>query len=395
MEYGGAPLASTSVVTTRTRALEIDLLRILAIAAMVTLHVLGSWWHLTRLGPLPRRVAVIIHDACQMCVPVLLLLSFYLLAQQPPGGGAGTMLRWIGSRLRSLLPPTVVWAVLYALFAGWLHERGWWAGWFMRFWLGPLGSLPETGVHLWYMFVLLQWIPLFPLALWLANRLIADQPLRAQVLLGACLILKRVFCGYVFRPGAAGGLAGWVGLLGPFWLDLFLFALIWRIPGALRSEDSQRATRWAWLGLLGLALASDFGEIQRLRAMGAPEMLAHSNWRFGNALYGMTVFAALLSWREPLLGRVPERVARFLEHFNQEYSFAFYLAHVLPLTLAGNLVRVLRPGPAASLLLLAGVTVAGTLGLLWLLKRLPFIGAWVGLRPAPRQAVPPPAVDAR
>jgi surface polysaccharide O-acyltransferase-like enzyme len=373
-------------VTTRTRALEVDLLRILAIAAMVTLHVLGSWWMLARPGALPKQVAVLIHDACQMCVPVLLLLSFFLLAQQQPGAGAGTVLRWMGSRLRSLLPPTVVWAVLYALLAGWLHARGWWASWFMRFWLGPLGSLPETAVHLWYMFVLLQWVPFLPLALWGVNRLTAGQPLRAQVLLGTCLILKRIFCGYVFRPGAAGGLADWVGLLGPFWLDLFLFAVIWHIPGALRPEGSQRLARWAWLGLLVLALASNFGEVRRLSAMGAPEMLAHSNWRFGNSLYGITVFAAFLTWREPLLGLVPERLARVLQHFNQEYSFAFYLAHVLPLTLAGNLVRVLRPGPAASLFLLVGMTVTGTLGLLWLLRRTPLIGAWVGLRPSPRYA---------
>ncbi|HZI09535.1 MAG TPA: hypothetical protein VE153_04030, partial [Myxococcus sp.] len=147
-----------------------------------------------------------------------------------------------------------------------------------------------------------------------------------------------------------------------------------------------RLARWAWLGLLVLALASNFGEVRRLSAMGAPEMLAHSNWRFGNSLYGITVFAAFLTWREPLLGLVPERLARVLQHFNQEYSFAFYLAHVLPLTLAGNLVRVLRPGPAASLFLLVGMTVTGTLGLLWLLRRTPLIGAWVGLRPSPRYA---------
>jgi len=384
-------------MTTRTRALEVDLLRTVAISAMVTLHVLGSWWLLSEPGPLARRAAMIVHDACQMCVPVLLLLSLFLLARQQPS--RGTVLRWLGSRLTSLLPATVVWAVVYGLLAGWLRERDLWAGWFTRFWLGPLGTLPETAVHLWYMLVLLQWVPLFPLAFWLVNRVIAGQPLRAQVLLGACLILKRVFCGYVFRPGAAGGLAGWVGLLGPFWIDLFLFALVWRIPGTLRSEASPRATRWAWLGLLVLALVGDFGEVQRMVASGAPELLAHSNWRFGNALYGMAVFAAVLAWREPLLQRVPERVARLLQHFNQEYSFAFYLAHVLPLTLAGNLVRVLRPGPGASLLLLAGVTVAGTLGFLWLLKRMPFVGTWVGLRPRPRGAVTPDgaasALDAR
>lgn len=385
-------------MTHRTRALEIDLLRFLAMAAMVTLHVLGSWWLLARPGPLARQVALAVHDACQMCVPVLLLLSLYLLAEQQPGGGAGTVLRWLGARLGSLLPPTVVWAVLYSLLAGWLHQRGWWAGWFTRFWLGPLGALPETGVHLWYMWVLLQWVPLFPLASWLVDRLTAGEPLRAQVLLATVLVLKRVFCEYAFRPEGGAGLAAWAGLTAPFWLDLSVFALVWRIPGALRAEDSPRTTRWAWVSLLVFALVSDFVEVRQLSASGAPELLAHGNWRFWNSLYGMAVFATVVAWKEPLQRLIPERVARFLQHFNQEYSFAFYLAHVLPLTLAGNLLRVLRPGPGASLLLLAVSTVAGTLGLLWLLKRRPFIGAWVGLRHAPRDAVPPrapPAAGAR
>jgi hypothetical protein len=299
------------------------------------------------------------------------------------------VLRWVGSRLRRLLPPTVVWAVLYALLAGWLHARGLWAGWFTRFGLGPLGTLPETAAHLWYMFVLLQWVPLFPGVFWLVERGGAGQPARAQVLLGAVLILKRAFCAEVFRPGAPSGLAGWVGLLAPFWLDLVVFALVWRVPGALHSERSPRATRWAWLGLLVLTLAIDSWEVLKLLASGAPEMLAHSNWRFGNALYGMAVFAAVLVHREPLARRVPERAARLLQRFNQESSFAFYLAHVVPLTLAGNLLRGRSLGPGASLLLLAVTTVAGTLGLLWLLKRVPFLGPWVGLRPLSRGGLTP------
>jgi hypothetical protein len=91
-------------------------------------------------------------------------------------------------------------------------------------------------------------------------------------------------------------------------------------------------------------------------------------------------------------------VARWLQHFNQEYAFAFYLAHVLGLTFAANVqVSVLRLGPAASLGFLVLVSGAGTLGMLWLLKRVPWVGPALGLRRGARGAelTPVPVSPAR
>ena len=64
-------------MTTRTRALEVDLLRFVAICAMCTLHVVGTWQMMSTVGLWTKLLVVLVHDACQMCVPVLFLLSMY------------------------------------------------------------------------------------------------------------------------------------------------------------------------------------------------------------------------------------------------------------------------------------------------------------------------------
>jgi peptidoglycan/LPS O-acetylase OafA/YrhL len=137
--------------------------------------------------------------------------------------------------------------------------------------------------------------------------------------------------------------------------------------------------------VLAFALILNVGEVHRLAVSGLPGLVAHSNWRFGNALYGVAVFAAFLSHREQLARWVSERVAGLVQRFNREYSFAFYLAHILLLTLAGNLqVHVLRLPPAASLVFLAVTTVAGTMGLLVVLKQVPIVRGFLGVRSASR-----------
>jgi surface polysaccharide O-acyltransferase-like enzyme len=371
-------------MTTRPRALEVDLLRFVAICAMCTLHVVGTWQMMSKVGLWTKLFAVLLHDFCQMCVPVLFLLSMYLMARGFPSEGVSSVARWVGTRLKELLPPALAWAALYWAVGGWLQERELWATWFLRFYVGPLDWVtPLVSSHLWYMFALLQMVVLFPAVYGFVRRVSAGRAARAQVLLGVAFVLKGVFCWYVFRPGEQSAWLAWAGLMGPYWLDTMLFAIVWLIPGALRSEEGGRE----WLVVLALTLVINVGEVHRLAASGLPGLVAHSNWRFGNTLYGVAVFAAFLSHREALARRVSERVAGFLQRFNREYSFAFYLAHILLLTLAGNLqIHVLKLPPAASLPFLFVTTVAGTLGLLAVLKRVPFLRFLLGLRSAARSA---------
>lgn len=389
------------MTTPRPRALEVDLLRFLAIAAMFTLHVAGTWRMVGAPGPWSARLAQLVHDACQMCVPVLFLLSFFLMARRRAEEPEVPVARWLAARLRELLPPTVVWAVVYSWLGGELRARGLWAVWFARYHVGPLHwTSPVMGTHLWYMVALLQLVVLFPGVYWLVERVTRGRPSRAQALLAAVLVLKAALCWGVFLPRGLGlsEWRGWVGLFGPYWLDLMLFAILWNQPEALQPERPTRQTRLGWWSLLAFTVVIDASEVRRLVASGLSDLEAHSNWRFGNALYGMGVFAVVLSHREQLARLVPGRVARWLQHFNQEYAFAFYLAHVLGLTLAANVqVSVLHLGPAASLGFLLLTSCAGTLGLLWVLRRVPFVGPWLGLRRGARAAelTPAPVSPAR
>lgn len=367
------------MTTPRTRALEVDLLRFLAICAMCTLHVLGTWQMMSEVGLWTKLAVVLVHDACQMCVPVLFLLSMYLMARGFPGEGWGAVPRWLGARLKELLLPALAWAAVYWAVGTWLQERELWATWFLHFYVGPMGWVtPLVSSHLWFMFALLQMVVMFPLVYWLVRRVCAGRAGRAQVLLGAAFVLKGAFCWYVFRPGPPSAWLAWAGLMGPFWLDTMLFAIVWLVPGALRPEEGGGRE---WLGVLALTFILDVGEVHRLAVSGLEGLVAHSNWRFGNTLYGVAVFAVFLSLREQVARLVSARLAGLLQRFNREYSFAFYLAHILLLTLAGNLqVHVLRLPPAASLVFLAVTTVAGTLGLLAVLKRVPVVRVLLGIR---------------
>lgn len=369
-------------MTTRTRALEVDLLRFVAICAMCTLHVVGTWQMMSQVGLWTKLLVVLVHDACQMCVPVLFLLSMYLMARGFPGEW-GAVPRWLGQRLKELLPPALVWAALYWAVGGWLQERELWATWFLRFYVGPMEWVtPLVSSHLWYMFALVQMVVLFPGVYGLVRWVSAGRTGRAQALVALAFLLKGAFCWYVFRPGEQSAWLAWVGLMGPFWLDLMLFAMVWLIPGALRPAEGGGRE---WLVVLGLTLIVSVGEVHRLAVSGMPGLVAHSNWRFGNALYGVAVFAVFLANREALARRVSERFAGFIQRFNREYSFAFYLAHILLLTLAGNVqIHVLRLPPAASLVFLAVTTVAGTMGLLAVVKRVPGLRFLLGVRPAAR-----------
>lgn len=379
------------MTTPRPRALEVDLLRFVAICAMCTLHVLGTWQMMSQVGMWTKLAVVLLHDACQMCVPVLFLLSMYLMARGFPGEEWGAVPRWLASRMKELLIPALVWAGVYWAAGTWLQERELWATWFLRFYVGPIEWVtPLVSSHLWYMFALLQMVVLFPLVYWLVRRVCAGRAGRAQVLLGVAFVLKGAFCWYVFRPGPQSAWLVWAGLLGPFWLDTMLFALVWLIPGALQSEEGGRE----WWVVLALTLILDVGEVHRLAVSGLEGLVAHSNWRFGNTLYGVAVFAVFLSHREQVARFVSARFGAFLQRFNREYSFAFYLAHVLLLTLAGNLqIHVLRLPPAASLVFLFVTTVVGTVGLLAVVRRVPGVRFLLGVRTGSGRTVGAPAAE--
>lgn len=364
-----------------SRSLELDVLRFLSLGAMCTLHVLSTWWQPTDLHPQAREVARFIHDACQFCVPVLFLVSMMLNGRRQERDEAQGTVRPLGPRIGALAKPTFTWLALYWLVGLVLQSQGLASQWIFRI---PLGAHPLNtvmlAVHLWFMLVLLQAEPLFPSVYRATGRLTAGRPGRALALVVILFALKAVVTGFMFQPRRVA-LGAWLGLVGPFWLELMVLGATWPLIQSLLPRRPSALTFAVWgVGVPALAAWVDTLEVRYWVARDVPEMIAHSNWRVGNGLYAVALVAAVLVHKDWLLPRIPASVARFLTRFGQSYSYGFYLAHALFLLTSELLAPRLGWPPSARLVLMLVTTLGGTAGLLLLLKRTPRLGAWLGVR---------------
>lgn len=385
MNSSAIPLSAAAarpVPDAGSRMLELDLLRFLAINGMFLLHVLATWWQASDIPPRIRGLAQFAHDAAQFCVPVLFLISLVLMAQRQQHQAREPSARRSGLRMKELMVPTFTWMGLLWLVGVVLHLQGLSSIWLLRIPLGqhPLAALVLV-VHLWFMLVLMQLTPLFPKVSERVNRFTQGSLFRASALLVAVFLLKALLCLYMFHPARAH-LGGWMGLMAPFWLDLMILATVWpRLEALLPQQPSARTSLLAGAGVL-LAGALNLLEIRFLVSLGTPEMLAHSNLRPSNLLYSVALFSFVIIHRESIHRRLSGRVGRFLQRFSRNYSYAFYLAHVLPLSFAALLVQAWGLGPAPRLLGLLLLTLAGTGALLYLLQHVPRVGTWLGVRRA-------------
>ncbi|RKH58578.1 acyltransferase family protein [Corallococcus llansteffanensis] len=373
--------AAVLATAAQARSLELDVLRFLSLTAMCTLHVLSTWWQAPDLAPQARAVAQLLHDACQFCVPVLFLVSLVLTARRLERDAAKGTVRSVGSRIGLLARPTFTWLGLYWLVGLALQSQGLASQWIFRIPLGPSPlATVMLAVHLWFMLVLLQMEPLFPRVHRAVERLTAGRPARALGLVVAVFALKAAVTGFMFQPSRAA-IGAWMGLAAPFWLDLMVLGATWPLLQTLLPSRPSLTTFAVWgLGLPALAAGLNTLEVRYWMGQGVPELLAHSNWRVGNLLYGVALFAAVIVHKDWLLSRLSATVSMGLTRFGQSYAYGFYLAHALFLLTAELLAPRLGWPPSARLVFMLVMTFGGTGALLLLVSRTPRLGAWLGVR---------------
>ncbi|QSQ25688.1 acyltransferase [Pyxidicoccus parkwayensis] len=361
------------------RALELDVLRVLSLVAMATLHLLSTWRLGTDVEPWASEVARSIHDACQFCVPVLFLVSLVLAARRPKAASGAS--RSVMARVGALARPTFTWLGLYWLVGLVLQSRGLRSPWIF---LIPLGEGPLAtavlAVHLWFMLVLLQMEPLVPLVNRAVERLTGGRASRAVALAAGVFVLKAGVTAVMFQPSRAA-LAGWLGLTAPFWLDLMVLGAAWPLLQTLLPQRPSLGTLAVWGVLMpATAVMLDAMEVRYWVAQGVPDMLAHSNWRVGNLYYSITLFTAVVVHKDWMLPRLSFATTSWLMRFSQSYAYAFYLAHALFLITADLLAARLGWPPAPRLVFMAVLTFGGTAVFLALLRRAPRLGVWLGMR---------------
>lgn len=356
-----------------------DLLRALAVLALALMHVVATWWEVALLGSAALGGSRVVHGASQVSVPLFFLVSMLVLAQRRADERLEPAGRWVLARLRELALPVGVWLGLYWVVGVALRRSGVWAGWLVPVWPEVLGeAAPVVALHVWYLGVLLQLVVVFPLVQWGVERVAQERTGRVLAVLGALLALKWAWS--LVLPPSRSGAGEWAGFFAPYWLDTVVFALAWQRASWRLPESLGARARLEWLGLLGLALVISVAELLRWFPRELPQSAVQVGWRFGNMLVGLVLFSVLLLGRGEALRRLPAGLARWGGEFARQYGFGFYLAHVLLLVLAAGVeARWLHLGPGLSLAWLLMAAGPGTLGVLWLLSRVPRVGALLGV----------------
>lgn len=204
----------------KPRLLAIDFLRILAMIAVMVVHVsstyLDSGSRYTFLG---MNLAFFLNQGARFCVPLFFLLSGFSL-----GTGEGGYLAFLKKRVVRVAAPYVVWTLLYL----WSN-----VGFDWRAWLAQLGDLPrllrtfltgEAAPHLYFIPILFQFYLLYPLLC----RWVRRRPFRSA--LWSFVITFFLLGAYMLSALGALPPVGWpyVWMLFPFWLFYFVAGMCLR-----------------------------------------------------------------------------------------------------------------------------------------------------------------------
>lgn len=204
----------------KNRMPELDYVRVLAMLGVVTIHVTGAFVYQDSAHTLAgMNLAFLLNQIVRFAVPMFMILSGLSLGfgeRRSPG------IFW-KTRFFKLLPPYLVWSLLYWCF---YHRFAHWEG------VGSALLWGTAATHLYFIVITLQFYLLYPLLRSLTDR----WPL--QTLLGA-LGLSLLCQQYIFYEGTGflpGGLPLWELL--PTWVGYFVFGM------ALHAWDLSRLCRW-------------------------------------------------------------------------------------------------------------------------------------------------------
>lgn len=321
-----------------------DLLRCLALFAVIVIHAADAW---AAVPGHPAGVAdwllVLTDQLGRFCVPLFVLLSGHALGRRYAGDDFATG-SFYGRRATRIGVPYVFWALLstagYIALEHWRWGNDWatavakpvdavglpWSEWLLS--LRPLREFVFAEYHLYFLAIVLQCYLLFPL-------------------------LRR------WRAGAAGvtamvalqmGALGWqeaARMTGVWIPPLWSVALPWWLGyfqcGVWLAQHEERVAAWIrrWPAALALAVVASgpvavVADLAWATARGVPSGAAGAFDRPAIAWYLATVLAAALRWGpqvEALLvrrGRLAATITAIAAA-----SFATYLAHTWVLRLTG------------------------------------------------------------
>lgn len=297
----------------RHRNQSLDLLRILAAAAVVCVHVAGSdvlgrpdlqsadWWIGNFYGSFVR-----------WCVPVFVMVSGATLLSQEPHRAPGKFLQ---RRLWRIIPVAAFWTLLYL---GWQTH--------LRFDLGSLTGMVFQGqTHLWYLYMT---VGLYLIAPLLSQFIVASSP---RMILGAIILSLGSAAGYgLARQYSIDPRVGYCLFEWPLYVGYFL-------AGYYLSRNAARnrpAAAWRYAGLAslcGMGIAILVGAmLPWLGVMASSEIMYCYLNPF---VIAMSIFVFLAAYREePAEQTAGSRLMAILTRV-APYTLGIYAIHPLSLRL--------------------------------------------------------------
>lgn len=293
-------------------AVWIDNARIVAIAAVVLLHVAvvvlndqvtGSdgWWS-----------ATLLYSAVRWGVPVFVIVSGATLLGYGKVEQPGTFYR---KRMSRILIPVLFWSAFYVLWAAAKPlAKGQAVNWEALFLSWAAG---RPAHHLWFMYMI---VGLYLITPWL-RRAMQDMP-TAMLKWSALGLMALVAVDLLARQfGLANG--------PPSFLLWFVEYIPYFLLGAyalrhMPEQVAQPARAWACLAVVAVVMILGY---PLLITHGEPDWAAYWHENLGVAVIATTLalLPILRSWRRPLLGARTAKVAG--------YTFGIYLVHLFLLSI--------------------------------------------------------------
>ncbi|WP_235941242.1 acyltransferase [Paenibacillus puerhi] len=158
----------SAIKKTQPKLHELDLVRAIAIVAVLAIHNSSDALVELPLGSGSQALYLMINKLSNFAVPVFLLLSGLVLfyRYQTDFGGKQALTFYL-KRVRQVLIPYVVWSLFYYLYYQWMFDRPRLHFDARAFW--ELLPWADAWYHLYFMVIIVQFYLMFPLLMWLCR----------------------------------------------------------------------------------------------------------------------------------------------------------------------------------------------------------------------------------
>lgn len=156
---------ATAKIQSKPKLLELDLVRAVAILAVVAIHATSEATVELPFGSRAQLIYLAINKLCNFAVPVFILVSGLVLFYRYDNDWGGKQaLQFYMRRVKQVLFPYLLWSFFYYLYNQWVFDRANlhldWAE------FGALLPWADASYHLYFMVIIVQFYLLFPLLMW-------------------------------------------------------------------------------------------------------------------------------------------------------------------------------------------------------------------------------------